>query len=53
MSRTLRRDRKNNDKKVSDGKQPYKCKCSWCLSEDKKKSTIKFYLDEIKKYSRK
>lgn len=50
MSRTLRRERKNDNKIINDGKQIHKCRCSWCISEDKKKSIDKFYQDLIKNY---
>lgn len=56
MSRTFRKtligkERQNTiriEKLVNDGKHSYKCKCAYCISEDRNKIIKKTQLKEIK-----
>jgi hypothetical protein len=46
MSRTIRKSKWGNT--YNDGKENYKCKCTWCTKEDKKKAVKKALDLEIK-----
>jgi len=46
MSRTIRKNKFGEEH--NDGKENYKCKCSWCMKDDKKKNINKVLNLEVK-----